>query len=106
MTTTTTRSILREMANLDACGSPVTERLAPLAGEGPLPGLSVKALIATVQGIEPPRQIQPLVWGEADGRTILFRVDDATILDIEAALADGEEPTAIVEPCQIVSIDI
>ena len=106
MTTTTTRSILREMANLDACGGPLAERPAPLAGEGPLPGLPAKAIIATVRRIEPPRHIQPLVWGEADGRTILFRVDDATIRDMEAALRDGEEPTAIVEPCQVVSIDL
>lgn len=106
MTTTTTRSILREMANLDACGGPLTERPTPLTGEGPLPGLPAKALIATVQRIEPPKHIQPLVWGEADGRTILFRVDDATILDMQAALAEGEEPTAIVEPCQIVSFDL
>lgn len=106
MTRTATRSILREMANLDACGGPLTERPGRATGEGPLPGLPAKALLATVQRIEPPRRVQPLVWGEADGRTILFRVDDATVLEMQAALAEGAEPTAIVEPCQIVSLDL
>lgn len=106
MTTTTRSSILREMANLDPCGVPLADEPTRPAGDAPLPGLAAKALLVTVQRIEPPRHVEPLVWGVADGQTIVFRVDDSTVREMETALAAGEEPTAIVEPCQIVSLDL
>ena len=114
MTTTTRASLLKELVNLDSggvpfldpCGVPFADGPAGPASYAPLPGLSNQALIATVQRIEPARYVEPLVWAIADGQTILFRVDDATLREMTAALAAGEAPTAIVEPCQIVSRDI
>ena len=104
--TTTQSSILRELVNLDPCGVPFTGGPAGTASYAPLPGLPAKTLVATVQRIEPARWVAPLVWAVADGQTILFRADDLTVRELEAALAAGEEPTAIVEPCQIVSLDV
>ena len=106
MTTTTRRSLLKELVNLDPCGVPLAAAPADAPGHAPVPGLSASALIATVQRIEPGRPVEPLVWAVADGQTILFRVDDLTLHEMDAALAAGEEPTAIVEPCQIISRDI
>jgi hypothetical protein len=106
MTTTTRSSMLKELVNLDPCGVPLIEGLVRPARYAPLPGLPATARLATVQRIEPPVLVDRLVWGESDGQAILFRVDDATMCEMEAALAAGEEPTAIVEPCQIVSQDM
>jgi hypothetical protein len=106
MTTTTRSSILRELVNLDPCGAPLTEGPGRTSSDGTLPGLPAEALLATVQLIDPPRRLEPLVWGVAGGRTMVFRADDATIREMQSALAAGDEPTAIVQPCQIVSLDL
>ena len=106
MTTTTRTSLLKELVNLDPCGVPLVVGPAGAASYAPMPGLSAKTLIARVQRIEPARYVEPLVWAVAEGQTILFRVDDVTLREMATALAAGEEPTAIVEPCQIVSRDI
>ena len=102
----TRSSILEELVNLGPSGVPLAEALSCPATYAPLLGIPAEAVIATVQRMEPPRPVEPLVWAVAEGRTILFRVDDATFREMQAALAAGERPTAIVEPCQIVSIDL
>lgn len=109
MTTTTRRALQRELVNLDPCGVPVLEGSSHVAAQGRmsrLPGLAPHAFLAMVQRVEPPRMDPPLVWGCAEGRTILFRVDDATCRELETALDAGEEPSVIVEPDQIIGLDV
>ena len=109
MTTTTRRALLRDLVNLDPCGVPLLETDPGRASRGraaSLPGLAPHALLAMVERVDPPRASQPLVWGCAQGRTILFQVDDATCRELQAALDAGEKPSAIVELGQIVALDI
>ena len=71
-----------------------------------LPGLPWASIVARVQAVEPPRTRARLAWGIADGRTVLFEVDDVTAGEFRARLETGEQPTAIVEPVQIVAMDL
>lgn len=109
MTTTTRRAFQRDPVDLDPCGVPIAQVSPGVAARrrtAPLPGLVPHAVLAMVQRVDPPRASQPLVWGCAQGRTVLFQVDDATCRDLQAALDAGEEPSAIIEPDQIVALDI
>lgn len=103
--TTTTRALLTELVDLDPCGAPEAVPLARPRRRRILPGLAPRSVLASVQHVEPPRTVEPLVWGVVDGRTIVFRVDPTSGSELLAALEAGEEPSAIVEPCQIVAID-
>ncbi len=71
-----------------------------------VPGMSSAAKIVKVQRVEPPHLVGPLAWGTTEERTIVFRVDATAGREIQVALDAGEEPTAIVEPDQIVGMDI
>jgi hypothetical protein len=71
-----------------------------------LPGLPRASIVARVQAVEPPRSRARLAWGIADGKTLLFEVDDVTAGEFRARLETGDQPTAIVEPVQIVAMDL
>jgi hypothetical protein len=67
-----------------------------------LPGVSAESVVARVEGMA--HQIGPIsiLWASIAGRPILFGIDTRSAQEMLEALADGEEPVAIVEPWQIV----
>jgi precorrin isomerase len=69
-------------------------------------GLSPTALFASVEAVEAESEEAWLVWGLAGGRPILFDVDARSGAEMLRALALEEAPTAIVEPWQVVLIDL
>ena len=106
--TTAIRTSPAQLLELDPSGIPleastsIEDRPSRLA----VPGLDRAAIVARVQGVEPARRCPGLAWGIADGRALLFEVDDETARDFRATLEAGDEPTAIVEPGQIVGMDL
>lgn len=97
-----------ERDDFDPCGAPClgVGRAAGRDSRPALPGVATGATFVNVQRVQPARIIPPLAWGTADGRTIAFRVDETAGRELQAALAAGESPTAIVEPEQVVAADI
>jgi hypothetical protein len=116
MTTTTRRSRYTEHHPLDPAGAQAVDvartersRDGPLPGSapaGPLPGSAPDVVVASVHRVEPPWPVAPLAWGDADGLTIVFRIDEPTAAALREALEAGESPNAIVEPDQIVAMEV
>jgi hypothetical protein len=113
---TTTTGLLRpavpaevsELIDVDPFSVPCLGLGAPPLRRSPtaMPGMSSAAKIVKVQRVEPPPIVGPLAWGTTEERTIVFRVDATAGRELQVALDAGEEPTAIVEPEQIVGMDI
>jgi hypothetical protein len=114
MTTTTGQSRpavpsnATELIDVDPFSVPCMGVGAPPAHQSraALPGMSSGAETVRVQRVDPPQTVGPLAWGTTGERTIVFRVDARAERELQAALDAGEEPTAIVEPEQVVGMDI
>ena len=107
MTTTTRHPRFTERRTLDPGGvQAVDVARTERSRDVPLPGLSPDAVLAFVHRIEPPWPVAPLAWGVADGLTIVFRIDEETAAALREALEAGEEPSAIVEPDQVVAMEV
>ena len=106
--TTAVRTSPSRLLELDPSGIPLDSSMSipGHASKLTVPGLDRAAIVARVQDVEPARSGIRLAWGIADGRAVLFEVDDDTARDFRASLEAGDEPTAIVEPGQILGMDL